>query len=506
VKKIIDSANKEFGKGEVWAIVCVFILAAGLTLFPVLRTLADEIRGLTNYSDTTGKSAKISATAAVNAETIGKLNADRLNVGQISHSTIADTGVKTHAQLDTVADTVDTDSAAWTAKQAALSSGPGSYPILNGAVIRSVVPGTNITVTVAGDSIRFDATGGGGEGMTSEQVAQLATTVDHLDSTTDAHGGIVPSSRTVNGQALTSDITITAGLLPDSFHAGTGMGVLTAADSVTFYATGGGGGAPVNASDVVTDTLRRFVSDADTARWNGASLPTVTASDSDAILIGFYSTSGSDTMWSTNFNSTWSNTRYTLRHIVPASALSSNASQVRIKVSGSSDLTVSHASIGEHTSGGQTSATPTELKFGEASGFASLTGVLRSDWLTFSIDKTKSYVIILDYVSGTLSQATSGSGATVWASTDNGGESWNSASSGGVELSGYSYILAAVEIQSDVTAEWVTGPKWTDFIPLSYLDTDTMMEADSDSKIATQKAVKAALKALEDRIKTLEDR
>lgn len=201
MKKIIDQVNKEFGKGEIWAIVCVFVLTVGLTIFPVLRTLSDEVRGITMYSDATGKTTRVSPIDAVNSDAGKAINAARINlgVGVVSHGILADTGAYTHTQIDghidatgtsvhglgsaaTHADTeyedagavsghestynhanydtayskVNADSASWDAKQSALTSGGDGTAILDGVKIRSLKNSAGITWHVGGDSVRAE--------------------------------------------------------------------------------------------------------------------------------------------------------------------------------------------------------------------------------------------------------------------------------------------------------------------------------------------------------------
>ncbi len=396
----------------------------------------------------------------------------------LSHNYLTDSGTYTHDELDNLAHShankslldllTDTDIAVWNGK---LDSD-------------SLVSSATVAYTYGNDSGRFDFIGSSGSGMTDTERAQLATTVDHLDSTTDAHGGIVASN-----DARLTDARIGTGYFVDTPSAAT-FGAVPNTRTVNGKALSGD--ITILPTDLTQDSTHRFVTDADTERWNGASLPTVIDGDTDRMLVASYTSSGVDTGWSTTPNNSSSQSTISIRVSVPITV---SGSLARVKFDCTSGVTVSHASIGVEESGGSTLATPVELLFSEASGFSSVTGIIRSDYSSIALTSGTNAVICMDITGGTVSWTTSAFTGTSYYKA--GASSYNVAnisSLGYTDQGGQCYLAVAVEVQTDVVAEWVKGPKYTDIgggIPTSYLDTDTTLAANSDSKIATQKAVKA---------------
>lgn len=93
---------------------------------------------------------------------------------------------------------------------------------------------------------------------------------------------------------------------------------------------------------------------------------------------------------------------YSMRILFRSAVLLASGSQVRVRfrASTAAAFNVDNASIGEHTgvtTASTTAATPVSLLFSAAAGFSIAAGAaITSDWLTFTFDNTKSYVVIFD--------------------------------------------------------------------------------------------------------------
>mgnify|MGYP000308384048 CR=1 FL=1 len=92
---------------------------------------------------------------------------------------------------------------------------------------------------------------------------------------------------------------------------------------------------------------------------------------------------------------------YSVRAIIPASALSVNGTQVRFTCESSSggSLTVDNMSIVERSgSTANGTAIPSEVLFSASSGFTiPANSTIVSDWLTFTLDATKDYLNVFDF-------------------------------------------------------------------------------------------------------------
>jgi len=96
---------------------------------------------------------------------------------------------------------------------------------------------------------------------------------------------------------------------------------------------------------------------------------------------------------------------YSYRQVIAAADISTSGSTIRVTFTANSSGTnfvIQAAAIGERS--GSTAncvATPTQLLFGGNAGTTITAGQSRiSDALVFSLDETKSYIVIIDFASG----------------------------------------------------------------------------------------------------------
>lgn len=93
----------------------------------------------------------------------------------------------------------------------------------------------------------------------------------------------------------------------------------------------------------------------------------------------------------------------TLRQVVAAASLSASGGYVRVtfKATASENFHMDHCSIIESAGGADGAGAPVELLFSGASGFdISASASIVSDTLAFTLDETKSYLIIMDLNAG----------------------------------------------------------------------------------------------------------
>lgn len=110
--------------------------------------------------------------------------------------------------------------------------------------------------------------------------------------------------------------------------------------------------------------------------------------------------------WTSSFSVTLNNAAgggyqdYSFRTAIPASAISISGSTIRVTLNAdpAQPVTFDNVSIVERSgSTADGTTTPTELKFSGASGVAiAAGGTAVSDALAFSLDETKSYLVIFD--------------------------------------------------------------------------------------------------------------
>lgn len=128
--------------------------------------------------------------------------------------------------------------------------------------------------------------------------------------------------------------------------------------------------------------------------------------------------SAPETAWSKTLNTdTGDNTGWSQRNILSAASIAASGNQCRITLVASTggNMTIDNAAIVERsgsTVNGVT--TPTEILFSGGSGVALTSGETAvSDWLSFNIDETKEYLIILDVgANGFLRKTDSGGDGT----------------------------------------------------------------------------------------------
>lgn len=138
--------------------------------------------------------------------------------------------------------------------------------------------------------------------------------------------------------------------------------------------------------------------------------------------------------WATSFSQTLADSsqigleNYSFRQAIAASAISTSGTTIRVTISANAGATSTFDNISIVERSGSTengTTTPTELKFSGASGVSiSAGGTAVSDALSFTLDETKSYLVIFDFAaSGGNAQRHSSAGDTTYfkAATN----SWN---------------------------------------------------------------------------------
>lgn len=108
------------------------------------------------------------------------------------------------------------------------------------------------------------------------------------------------------------------------------------------------------------------------------------------------------------------NNNWSIRQVLPAASLSNSGAAIRITLTGNTANTTNldHVSIVERdgtTDDGTT--TPTEITFSGSSGVnIALGGTATSDWISFTLDDTKDYLLIMDHSSSSAHRYNSSTG------------------------------------------------------------------------------------------------
>ena len=265
--------------------VCALMLVCVFCFWPELRTLSDEVRGIVYYVDSTGKNTKITAVQAVNYSA-GTIDGARLNIGSISHNSLADTGTNTHDQIDShisatgasvhgLGDistinldsthrlTTDVDTGNWnTAYSDRLKWDGGATGLTPATGRTSLELGTMATQNA--DSVAV--TGGAITGITDLAIADGGTGASDA-ATARTNLGAAAIVHTHTSDSI-SDATSsnTANMIVKRDGSGNfSAGTITA--TLSGNATNISGDLP--AAQVTQTSSLRFVTDVDTAGWNG---------------------------------------------------------------------------------------------------------------------------------------------------------------------------------------------------------------------------------------------
>ena len=109
-----------------------------------------------------------------------------------------------------------------------------------------------------------------------------------------------------------------------------------------------------------------------------------------------------ETIWSETLDTSdsgWAN--YTVRNVIAAADITKSANRIRVtlQAAGSGNLVIDNASIVERDPGTDDGTeVPTELLWSGSSGVTVLAGSeSTSDWLDFTINSSKDYLVILDF-------------------------------------------------------------------------------------------------------------
>ena len=142
------------------------------------------------------------------------------------------------------------------------------------------------------------------------------------------------------------------------------------------------------------------------------------------------------------------------RQVIPASAISTNGDFVRITLEAAATgdgLKMDNVAIVER-SGSTASGTtvPTEILFSGTSGTGTVTAgnTIVSDWLEYSIDETKDYLIVMDWSTDSANDAAriiTSAGSTLYRRTDF--NSYNISSGSGFSTIGSSHYFAVNKIE-----------------------------------------------------------
>ncbi len=157
----------------------------------------------------------------------------------------------------------------------------------------------------------------------------------------------------------------------------------------------------------------------------------------------------------------------THRVVIDSGGISHSGSWVRLNFQApdSGAINVEHAAIVER-SGATSNGTeiPAELLFSGSGGFSGASGAqINSDWLEYTVDPAKSYLVIMDIAaSGSNLAATAGSGITYVGS----GASYNVRDLSGAQMSGV-YSVTEMEVGSGIVSSDLFVAKTTDKILLS---------------------------------------
>lgn len=176
----------------------------------------------------------------------------------------------------------------------------------------------------------------------------------------------------------------------------------------------------------------------------------------------------------------------THRVVIDSGQISHSGSWVRFNFQApqSGVINVEHAAIVER-SGATSNGTeiPAELLFSGSGGFSAASGgQISSDWLQYSLDPAKSYLVIMDIAaSGSNLAGTAASGITYVGS----GASYNVKDLSGSQVSGV-YTVTEMEVGSGIVSEDLFVAKTTDEILLSSQPGPTIPFSEIDSVSVTE--------------------
>lgn len=116
--------------------------------------------------------------------------------------------------------------------------------------------------------------------------------------------------------------------------------------------------------------------------------------------------------WSATLNLSVNWAALTLRQIMSAASISTSGTSIKVVVQAhaTTQMVIKNVSIVERSSGTSNgTTTPTEILFSAGSGVTVNAGeTATSDWLAFTLDETKDYLLICDVGSTSVAYANSG--------------------------------------------------------------------------------------------------